>query len=108
MTSLQHKLADLTKRASPGSYHSKASLAFSICTEGPYMELWANYTTLQENVHMYNMNILKTCHASLQKGVVGFLIEVDSVMSSASIDFLNEIVEQLVLVERAGQAQHAT
>jgi hypothetical protein len=29
MTNLQHKLADLTERASPGSYQRKAPLAFS-------------------------------------------------------------------------------
>jgi hypothetical protein len=108
MTNLQHKLADLTERASSGSYHSKAPLAFSICTEGPHMELWAHYTTSQDGVRMYNMTILKTCHASLQEGVVEFLMVVDSVMSWASTDFLDEIVAQLVLVDRAGRARRAT
>ena len=108
MTNLQHKLADLTERASSGSYQSKAPLAFSICTEGPHMELWAHYTTLQDGVRMYNMKILKTCHASLQEGIVEFLIVVDSLMGWARTDFLDEVAEQLVLVERAGRAQLAT
>ena len=108
MTNLQHKLADLTERASPGSYQSKAPLAFSICTEGPHMELWAHYTTSQDGVRMYNMNILKTCHASLQEGVVEFLVMVESVMSWARTDFLDEIAEQLVFVERAIRTRHAT
>jgi hypothetical protein len=108
MTKLQHELADLTKSASHGSYDSKAPLAFSICTEGPHIELWVHYTTSQKNVRMYNMNILKTCHASLPEGVTEFLMVVDSMMSWASVDFVNDIAEQLVLVESAGRAQHAT
>jgi len=108
MTNLQHMLTDLTKRASPGTYHSKAPLAFSICTEGPHMELWVHYTTLTEGVRMYNMNILKTCHASIEEGVVDFLTMVDLVMNWASTDFLNEIVEQLLLLARAERVQHAT
>jgi hypothetical protein len=108
MTNLQHMLTDLTKRASPGSYHSNAPLAFSICTEGPHMELWVHYTTLTEGVRMYNMNILKTCHASIEEGVVDFLTMVDLVMDWASTDFLNEIAEQLLLLARAERVQHAT
>ena len=72
------------------------------------MELWVHYTTLTEGVRIYNMNILKTCHASLKEGVVEFLITVDLVMSWASNDFLNEIAEQLRLVARAERVQHAT
>ena len=83
-------------------------MAFSICTEGPHIELWVHYTTSQKNVRMYNMNILKTCHASLPKSVTEFLMVVDSMMSWASVDFVNDIAEQLVLVESAGRAQHAT
>ena len=107
MTNLQHMLTDLTERASPGSHHSKAPLAFSICTEGPHMELWVHYTTLTKGVRIYNMNILKTCHASLEEGVVEFLVMVDLVMSWASTDFLNEIAEQLYLVACAERVQHA-
>jgi hypothetical protein len=105
MTKLQHELADLTKSASHGSYDSKAPLAFSVCTEEPHIELWVHYTTSQKNVRMYNMNILKTCHASLPEGVTEFLMVVDSMMSWASVDFVNDIAEQLVLVESTGRAQ---
>jgi hypothetical protein len=104
MSKLQHELADLTKSASHGSYDSKAPLAFSICTEGPHIELWAHYTTSQKNVRMYNMNILKTCQGSLAEGVTEFLMVVDSMISWASVDFVNDIAEQLVLVESAGRA----
>ncbi|KAH0538859.1 hypothetical protein FGG08_004576 [Glutinoglossum americanum] len=106
MTELQHELADLTKGASSGSYHGKATLAFSICTEGPYMELWVHYTTSPEGVRMYHMNILKICHASLPEGVTEFLTAVDGVMDWASVEFMNDVADQLVLVEGAVRRRH--
>lgn len=72
------------------------------------MELWVHYTTSTEDVRMYNMSILKTCHASLQEEALEFLIVVDSVMSWASTNFLDEIAEQLVLMYGAERAQPAT
>ena len=68
MTNLQHKLADLTRTAAPTYSGYEAPLAFSICPEGPYFELWIHYTTLYDKVRMFNMNILATCHASLLSG----------------------------------------
>lgn len=55
---------------------------------------------------MYNINIFKASHACLRQGVVKFLMVVDSVMSWARVDFVNDMADQLVLVEKAGQ-QHA-
>ena len=107
MTNLQHKLADLVETTSPGSFSNKAPLAFSICTEGPHMELWVHYTTLQDGIRMYNMSILRTCHASILEGVVEFVTAVDNVMSWAATGFLDDIADQLVLVEKAGRVQHA-
>jgi hypothetical protein len=105
MTNLQHKLAGLTESVSSGLYHSKAPLAFSICTEGPIVELWVHYTTSNDGVRQYNMNLLKICHAFSPEGVVEFLTLVDSVMTWASVDFVDDIAEQLVLIERAGRVQ---
>lgn len=107
MTNLHHKLAGITESASPGSYHSKAPLTFTLCTEGLYLELWVHYTPSQEDVRLYNMNILKTCHASLPEEVAEFLVMVDRVMTWASIDLVSDIVEQLVLVEKAELVQHS-
>ncbi|KAF2460236.1 hypothetical protein BDY21DRAFT_279994, partial [Lineolata rhizophorae] len=106
MANLQYKLTDLTKRLSPESHSFNAPLAFSICTEGPHMELWVHYTTTSKGgVRKYNMNILETCHASIEKWVREFLMVVDRVMSWATGDFLNDIAEQLVLVESAAREQ---
>lgn len=98
MTNLQHKLADLAyKTSSESATQNKAPLAFSICTEGPYMELWAHYITLEEDIRMYEMKLLKICHMSLLEGVENFLAVVDNVMRWASSEFVNYIAEQLVL-----------
>lgn len=84
-----------------GYHRSKQTLAFSICTEGPHLELWAHYTTLQEGMRNYNMSILRTCHTSILGGVTEFLMAMENVMKWASVDFVKDIVEQLVLVEKA-------
>lgn len=97
MINLQHTLAGLTSRVS-GSSSSKVHLAFSIVTEGPYFELWVHYTTLEDGVRVYNMNILAIGHASLYPTVLEFLILVDKVMSWATSDFLNDIADQLILL----------
>lgn len=41
---------------------------------------------------MYNMNLLKTYHASLLEMVAKFLELVDKVMTWASVEFVNDIV----------------
>jgi hypothetical protein len=101
MAKLQQTLADLTKEASHGSYKSTAPLAFSICTEGPHIELWVHYIVLFKDVWEYHMNILKTCHASFPGDVKEFLMVVDSILSWAGTDFVDDIAKQLILVKKA-------
>ena len=107
MTDMQHNLAKFTESTCHRSHHSKEPLAFSICTEGPMMQLWVHYTTSVDNVRMYQMNILKICHASrlpsLQEGVQEFFEAVDGVISWAASDLLDEVAEQLVLVSKGTQ-----
>lgn len=98
MTNLQHMLAELTESACPGYKEYEEPLAFSICTEGPYIELWVHYTISKNGIRVYCMNIIKICHASLLSSVIEFLVTVDSVMSWARIDYVNHIAKQLVLV----------
>lgn len=105
MTDLQHNIAKFTESACYGTYQSKEPLAFSICSEGPMVQLWVHYTTLVDNVRMYMMNIIKACHASqfpsLRDGVRDFFEAVDGVMSWATSELLDEVAEQLVLVWKA-------
>ncbi|ERF69136.1 hypothetical protein EPUS_01092 [Endocarpon pusillum Z07020] len=96
MIKLQQDLAYLAGcTSSESSSPQKAPLAFSICTEGPHMELWVHHTTSEERICTYNMNILRTCHASILKGVTEFFMVVDNVMRWTSGDFLNDIAQKL-------------
>ena len=101
MVNMQLQLDELFESFAPGSYTKKAPLAFSICTEGPHIELWVHYTTSTNGKRNYNMSILKTCHALLLAGVVDFLVVVDRVLSWASSEFADDVAKQLASVERA-------
>ena len=109
MINLQHQLAELTERTSPGAYTGKEPLAFSICTEGPVIQLWVHYTTSVDDVRTYNMNILKICHPSrlqsLRKDVGSFLEAVNGVMDWAASALLDDIVGQLVVLGQSGHEQ---
>lgn len=108
MCNQQYKLAEFTELVSCVPRGSRVPpLAFSICTEGPVLELWAHYATSVRDIRTYNMNILKICRVSrrpaLQKEVAGFLEAVYGIMEWASTEFLDGVVEQLVLLWDAGQ-----
>ncbi|KAA6406610.1 MAG: hypothetical protein FRX48_09542 [Lasallia pustulata] len=103
MINMQLQLDELFESFAPGPYTKKAPLAFSICTEGPHIELWVHYTTSTNGRRNYNMSILKTCHALLLAGVVDFLVVVDKVLSWASSEFADDVAELLASVERAAQ-----
>ncbi|KAL8721196.1 MAG: hypothetical protein Q9225_002082 [Loekoesia sp. 1 TL-2023] len=98
-----HDLDDLAGRADPESRSRDQPIVFSICTEGPYHELWAHYTTKKDGVRMYNMVILKTCNAVLHDELFGFLVAVDNVMSWAVGHFLENIAKQLGEVAKAAK-----
>lgn len=83
MMKMQHQLADLFDLIAPGSHDKKEPLAFSICTQGHYMELWAHYITSVSGIRKYNMNLIQTCNALILAGVVEFLGIVDRVLSWA-------------------------
>lgn len=107
MINLQHQLAELTERTSPGTCTRKEPLAFSICTECPIIQLWVHYTTLVDDVRTYNMNILKICHPSrrqsLRKDVESFFEAVNGVMDWAVSALLDDIVGQLVVLGKLGR-----
>ncbi|KAL8791219.1 MAG: hypothetical protein Q9213_000176 [Squamulea squamosa] len=98
-----HDLDDLAGRADPGIHPENQPMVFSICTEGPYHELWAHYTTTEDDVRMYNMVILKTCNAVLRNELLGFLTAVDNVMNWAVGKFLEQITKQLGAVAKAAK-----
>ncbi len=65
------------------------------------MELCVHYTTSTGGIRNYNMNILKICHASLQDGVLEFLVAVDNVLDWAGSEFVNGVAKQLATLEQA-------
>lgn len=80
----QHQLADFTKIASGGSFHSRVlPTGFSICTEGPYIESWGDYTREEDGIRKYKTNIMDICHATLLPGVVSFFHDLDKIRSWA-------------------------
>jgi hypothetical protein len=79
MATRQLNVANLVKRTS-NRPHFKEPLAFSICTEGPYMKLWVHYPTSVDNVQIFNMNLMKFCNVALPETVKEFLVVVDKVM----------------------------
>ncbi|MCJ1430460.1 hypothetical protein MMC29_008378 [Sticta canariensis] len=55
---IQLALSELVKRAKTSFYIRPTPLFFSVCTEGRYHELWADYTQI-ENDRKFNMALLK-------------------------------------------------
>ena len=105
MLVVQHQLDDLTERLSPGSYQSREPLAFSICSEGPIMQLYVHYTTSVQGARFYNMHLLKICHATCPETVREFLMAVAGIMRWASSELLGDIAKQLLLVWKAAEQQ---
>ena len=98
-----HDLDDLACSAYPGSPSKDQLIVFSVCTEGPYHELWVHYTTLEDGIRMYNMVILKTCNAVLYGELLGFLVAMNNVMSWGAGEFLEHIAKQLGKVAKAAK-----
>lgn len=103
MINLQHQLADLSKSIFPEfepestskSESSKTPLEFTICSEGPHIELWVHHSSLEDNLRMHYMNVQKICHRSLKDGLKDFLPDLDRLMSWTSRRFLKDIGDQL-------------
>lgn len=98
-----HHLDDLARSADSESPSKDRLMVFSVCTEGPYHELWAHYTTLEDGIRMYNMVILKTCNAVLYGELLGFLVAMKNVMSWGTGEFLENIAKQLGKLAKAAK-----
>ncbi|OAL34130.1 hypothetical protein AYO20_06585 [Fonsecaea nubica] len=81
-------------------------LFFSICTEGPYHELWANYTHLEDGVQKFKMKLLKICNGVLLDSVDDFIVAVDNVLRWGTGQFLKSVVERLGKVVNKAKSQN--
>ena len=102
-----HTLDDLAGRSGLGALSKNQPMVFSVCTEGPYHELYAHYTTLEDKFRKFNMVLFKTCNALIYDELFGFLLAVDNVMSWAVGDFLGNITKQLGELAKAAQGSEA-
>ncbi|KAL9010511.1 MAG: hypothetical protein Q9173_004564, partial [Seirophora scorigena] len=83
MLILQQQLMDLCNTIPPTSedHHSPIAypvlppLAFSVCTQGPILELWVHHVVSMEDVTKYHMNLLTSCHGSLCEDLERFILK---------------------------------
>lgn len=96
---IQLSLNELVKRSTtnvaPSTSIDQPPLFFSICTEGPYHELWAHYTHIEDDVRKFNMKLLKICNGVLLESVEDFILTVDNVLRWGTGRFLQSVVERL-------------
>lgn len=100
---LEYLARQARKRSSAPSSSSRALplLFFSVCTEGPYHELWAHYTKDEDGVPTFNSTLRKICHGSLLDTVEQFMTAFDNVCSWGTGEFLEIVVESLITVANA-------
>ena len=107
---IQLMLDELVKRATKNSdvrlkpSKNQPPLVFSICTEGPYHELWAHYTVIEDGERQFNMVLLNTCHGVVLQQVESFFVQVHNVMIWTMDLFLKTVVERLVEVAKKAKA----
>ncbi|KAL8726714.1 MAG: hypothetical protein Q9166_006541 [cf. Caloplaca sp. 2 TL-2023] len=98
MLVIQHQLCELA-----GSTSINSPLAFSICSEGPVMELWVHYNTSDGSVRYYKIHFLQICHASALHLVVEFFLAVLRIMRWARSTFLEDIAGKLLGLWKTSQ-----
>ncbi|KAF1955589.1 hypothetical protein CC80DRAFT_87480 [Byssothecium circinans] len=106
---IQLCLNELVKRAtssniSPTPSNTLTPLFFSVCTEGPYHELYAHYTHIEDGVRKFNQTLLEICNSMLLKSVVDFIIVVDNVLRWGTGQFLELVAEGLGKVAKKAGA----
>lgn len=99
MLNLQRQLTKLHDSVNPTSGEKKPSLAFSVCTQGPILELWVHHLELEDNITRYHMNIIAACHGSLSDDLERFtLLKIDCLIEWYEHDYLEEIADQLFAI----------
>ncbi|KAL9597810.1 MAG: hypothetical protein Q9219_004887 [cf. Caloplaca sp. 3 TL-2023] len=78
----------------------KTPLAFSVCTQGPLIELWVHHLVIDDDGCTYHMNLLEACHGSLSRGLETMLQYLDRLMTWYKDDFLKEIADDLFAIAK--------
>lgn len=100
---MQRRLDDfVTQMTGEQASKEKIPLFFSVCTEGPYHELWAHYMYIEDGVDKFGQVLLEVCNLMLLKSVVNFVSLVERVMRWGVGSFLDSLVERLSQVVQKG------
>ena len=100
MTHMQERVVKISQRYHP-LWHTRHPLAFSICTEGPQMELWAHYMNTECGERVYRMSMLQTCNVAFQETVTDFLATVSAILTWGGFTLWPDIAKQLAKVEES-------
>lgn len=98
MVNLQQQLIDLYESIFPNAEKSKTSFAFSVCTEGPVIKYWVNYSLVEEGFRMYYMNLLCICNGALNDTLEVLLMKWEQVMGWYEDVFLKDIAKKLYCI----------
>ena len=94
MVNLQQQLIDIHETVLPPTKNS-TPFAFSLCTEGPLIQLWVHYASEEEGIRTHHMNLLYGCNGALYDTLEGLLLKWEQLMGWYSDDFLKEIAGRL-------------
>lgn len=100
MLILRRQLQTLYDSVVPSVQGRQEPIAFSLCTQGPIMELWVHHIVTEGSITEYHMNPIATCHGSLCDELERFLLKVDCLISWYKDDYLGEIADQLFTIEK--------
>lgn len=99
---MQKRLDELVELSTGRPSNDEPRLFFSVCTEGPYHELWVHYTHVEDGVDKFDQVLLEVCNLMLLKSVMNFIFLVDKIMRWGAGPFLESVVERLAKVARKG------
>lgn len=86
------------------SLNDQPPLFFSVCTQGPYYELWGHWTQVEDGVRKFNQTLLEVCNGVLPKTVDNLVIALDNVLRWGTGPFLDSVVERLGKVARKAKS----
>ena len=93
---LQQQFAKFVKDHSSDFQESKEPLAFSVCHEGPMINLQFHYMTMMGNACFYNSRVVFSYHATVPLTVRPFFIALFGVMEWARNELLDNMFKQLL------------
>ena len=100
---MQYRLDEfVTLMTGQSASKDNTSLFFSVCTEGPYHELWAHYMYVEGGVDKFGQVLLEVCNLMLLRSVVNFVNLIEKVMRWGVGSFLDSIIERMSKVVQNG------